>query len=146
MEMPMPQVTRSIRIKAPASTIWRWLATQEGLSRWIAANIRIDLRVGGTYRFVGPDERTWVSGTVLELEPEKSLILSWLEEGSGWVHPARLVIRLTPVREGTDVVLIHDGFEGICPDWTETVKDYERGADAHRILDRLAALVNADHE
>lgn len=142
----MPEVTRTIQIKAPASKVWRWLATQEGLSRWISANIRIDLRVGGTYRFLGPDDQTWVSGTVLELVPERSLILSWLEEGSGWLQPARLVVRLTPVGAGTEVVLIHDGFEGIGPDFPATVQGYELGADEHRILERLADLVNADHD
>jgi uncharacterized protein YndB with AHSA1/START domain len=143
----MPQVTRSILIRAAPSSVWRWLATRDGLSRWIGANIEIDLRVGGAYRFLGPDDQTWVSGRVLELVPEKSLILSWLEECSGWLSPARLVIKLTPLRGGTQVVLIHDGFEGIGrPDWAETVKDYERGADLHRVLDRLADLVHANND
>jgi uncharacterized protein YndB with AHSA1/START domain len=143
----MPQVTRSIVIRAAPSNVWRWLASRDGLSRWISGNIEIDLRVGGCYRFLGPDDRTWVSGTVLELVPEKSLILSWLEEGSGWLNPARLVIRLSPLAGGTQVVLIHDGFEGIGrPDWTETVKGYELGADLHRVLDRLAELVEASDE
>jgi uncharacterized protein YndB with AHSA1/START domain len=140
----MSQVIRSIEIQAPPSAVWRWLATQEGLRRWISSNIEIDLRVGGAYRFLGPDESTWVSGSVLELATEKSLILSWLEEGSGWMHPARLVITLAPSSVGTRVTLIHDGFEAIGrPDWPETVQDYERGADIHRVLDRLADLVNA---
>ena len=140
----MPQVVRSIEINAPPSAVWFWLATQEALRRWISPNIEIDLRVGGAYRFLGPDYKTWVSGTVLELRPEKSLILSWLEEGSGWVHPARLVITLASSAAGTRVTLIHDGFENIGrSDWAETAQDYERGADAHRILDQLADLVNA---
>jgi uncharacterized protein YndB with AHSA1/START domain len=138
----MPQVIRSVEIKAPPSTVWRWLATQEALRHWISPNIEIDLRAGGAYRFLGPDNKTWISGTVLEFEPENSLILSWLEEGSGWLHPARLVITLAPVGVGTRVTLIHDGFEGIGrSDWAETVQDYERGADLHRVLDRLADLV-----
>jgi uncharacterized protein YndB with AHSA1/START domain len=140
----MPQVTRSIEIQAPPSNVWRWLATQEGLRRWISSNMQIDLRVGGAYRFLGPDDQTWISGTVLELAPERSLILSWLEEGSGWVNPARLVVTLAPTAAGTRVTLIHDGFEGIGrPDWPEVVLDYERGADLHRIHHRLADLVNA---
>ena len=138
----MPQVIRSIEIHAPPSAVWRWLATQEALRHWISSNIEIDMRVGGSYRFVGPDQKTWVSGHVLELEPEKSLILSWLEEGSGWVNPARLVLALDSIATGTRVTLIHDGFEGIgLSDWPETVADYERGADLHKILDRLADLV-----
>jgi len=140
----MPQVMRSIEIHASPSVIWLWLATQEGLRHWISSNIEIDLRVGGAYRFLGPDDKTWISGSVLELEREKSLILSWLEEGSGWTQPARLVIRLAFIAVGTRVTLIHDGFEGIGrSDWPETVQDYERGADLHRVLDHLADLVNA---
>jgi uncharacterized protein YndB with AHSA1/START domain len=140
----MPQVIRSIEIQAAPSRVWRWFATQEGLRRWISSNLQIDLRVGGGYRFLGPDDRTWVSGTVLEFVPEKKLILSWLEEGSGWAHPARLVLTLAPTVAGTQVTLIHDGFEGTGrPDWPEMLQDYERGADQHRILDRLADLVSA---
>ncbi len=140
----MPQVIRSIEIQAQPSAVWRWLATQEALRRWISSNIDIDLRVGGAYRFLGPDDKTWISGTVLELDPERRLILSWLEEGNGWLHPARLVITLAPIGAGTRVTLIHDGFEGIGrSDWAETVQDYERGADLHRVLDRLADLVSA---
>jgi uncharacterized protein YndB with AHSA1/START domain len=140
----MQQVIRSIDIPASPSKVWRWLATQEGLRGWISSNLEIDLRVGGAYRFLGPDDKTWVSGSVLELDPERSLILSWLEEGNGWTNPARLVFRLAPTATGTHVTLIHDGFEGIGRlDWPEAVADYERGADQHRILDRLADLVSA---
>jgi uncharacterized protein YndB with AHSA1/START domain len=140
----MPQVIRSIEIQAAPSRVWRWLATQEGLRGWISPNLQIDLRVGGGYRFLGPDDQTWVSGTVLEFVPEKKLILSWLEEGSGWAHPARLVVTLVPTAGGTQVTLIHDGFEGIGrADWPEMLEDYERGADQHRVLERLADLVSA---
>ena len=142
----MPQVTRSIEINAPPGAVWHWLASEETLRRWISPNMQIDMRVGGDYRFLGPDERTWVSGKVLELEPQKCLILSWLEEGHGWSNPARLVIRLSPTASGTRVTLIHDGFEAIgVSNVAEWVEDYERGADAHRILEKLASLVSAVH-
>lgn len=139
----MLQVIRSIEIQAPPSAVWFWLASQESLRRWISSNIEIDLHVGGEYRFLGPDDKTWISGTVLELEPERSLILSWLEEGMGWMNPARLAITLAPIAAGTRVTLIHDGFENTgLSGWLETVQDYERGADLHRVLDRLADLVS----
>lgn len=141
----MPQVIRSIEIKAPPSAVWRWLATQDALREWISPNIEIDLTVGGAYRFLGPDDSTSVSGVVLEIVPEGSLILSWFEEGGDWLHPARLVIALAPTAAGTHVTLAHDGFAGIGkPGWAGTVQGYERGADRHRILERLAELVAAD--
>ena len=67
-----------------------------------------------------------------------------MEEGQGWAHPARLVITLSPTPAGTRVTLIHDGFEEIGkPDWGKTVQAYERGADQHRIMEKLADLVTA---
>jgi uncharacterized protein YndB with AHSA1/START domain len=141
----MPQVARSLEIKAPPSAVWRWFASQEQLRRWLSPNLTIDLSVGGAYRFLGPDDATWVSGVVLELEPEKCLILSWIEEDQGWIHPGRLVIELEPAAGGTLVTLIHDGFAGIGkPGWRTTVQGYERGADKHQILQKLAALVTPE--
>lgn len=140
----MPEVVRSVEIQAPPSSVWRWLATEEALRRWLSPSLKIDLRVGGAYRLLGPDERTWISGTVLELVPEGALVLSWLEEDGDWVHPARLVITLAATLAGTRVTLTHDGFAGIGkPGWPGTVQAYERGADRHQVLDRLASLVTA---
>jgi uncharacterized protein YndB with AHSA1/START domain len=139
----MPHVLRSVEIHAPPRVVWRWLATQEALRQWFSPSLEIELRVGGVYRFFGPDNKTWISGSVLELKPEESLILSWLEEGGDRLHPMRLVITLAPTQAGTRVTLIHDGFAGT-PDWRAAIEDYERGADEHRILEKLAALVNAD--
>jgi uncharacterized protein YndB with AHSA1/START domain len=118
------------------------LATKEALRRWLSSGLEIDLRVGGAYRFLGPDEKTWISGAVLEIVPESKLVLSWLEEDRGWMHPGRLVVTLAPTQSGTMVALTHDGFAGIGkPDWGSTVQGYERGADRHRVLEKLAGLV-----
>jgi uncharacterized protein YndB with AHSA1/START domain len=137
----MPEVTRSIDIQAPPSAVWRWLSSPEALRRWLSPSLEIDLRVGGGYHLLGPDESR-ISGTVLELVPEGRLVLSWLEEGADWIHPARLVISLAATGAGTTVTLSHDGFAGIGkPGWPDTVKAYERGADRHRVLEQLAELV-----
>jgi uncharacterized protein YndB with AHSA1/START domain len=140
----MPEIVRSIEIAAPPSAVWQWMATPEGLRRWLSPSLEIDLRVGGSYRLLGPDEQSWISGTVLELVPEGGLILSWFEEGGDWLYPARLVITLAPTPTGTRVALSHDGFAGIGkPTWPDTVRAYARGADRHRVLERLAELVAA---
>lgn len=141
----VPIVVRTIEIKAPPKDVWRWLATPDGLRQWFSPTLEIDLQVGGAYRFFGPDDRTWISGTVLELTPEDRLVLSWIEEDRGWVHPKRLSIMQTPIETGTRVTLVHDGFAGIGkPDWRATMEDYQRGADEHRILERLAELVSGE--
>jgi uncharacterized protein YndB with AHSA1/START domain len=140
----MPEVIRTIEIAAPPSAVWRWMATQEALRRWFSPSLEIDLRVGGRYRLRGLDGETWISGTVLELVPEGGLVLSWLEEGGDWVYPARLVMTLAATPAGTMITLTHDGLAGIGkPSWPDTVRAYERGADRHGVLDRLAELVAA---
>jgi uncharacterized protein YndB with AHSA1/START domain len=138
----MPEVLRSIEIPVPPSSVWRLLSTQEGLRRWLAPDLEIDLQVGGAYRMLGADGQTRISGTVLELVPEGRLVLSWLEEEAGWVHPARLVVTLEPTASGTRVGLVHDGFAGIgTSGWAGTADAYERGADKHQILQHLAEAV-----
>ncbi|MBM2615773.1 SRPBCC domain-containing protein [Actinoplanes sp. LDG1-06] len=140
----MPEVVRSLQIPAPPSVVWQWLSTEDGLRRWMSPEIEIDVRVGGAYRMPGGDGETWISGVVLEMVPEGRLVLSWLEEDSGWVHPGRLVITLEPVAGGTRVGLVHDGFAGIGkPGWEKTAEAYERGADKHQVLRRLADAVTA---
>jgi uncharacterized protein YndB with AHSA1/START domain len=141
----VPIILRTIEIKASPRDVWRWLATPDGLRRWFSPNLEIDLQVGGAYRFFGPDNKTWISGTVLELTPEDCLVLSWMEEDRGWAHPKRLSITLAPTRAGTLVTLVHDGFAGIGkPDWRTTMEDYQRGADEHRILEKLAKVVSSE--
>ena len=140
----MPEVVRSIEIAAPPSVVWQWMATPEGLRRWLSPSLEIDLRVGGSYRLLGPNEQTWISGHVLEMVPEGGLVLSWLEEGGDWVYPARLLITLTPTPNGTRVSLGHDGFAGIGkPDWPKTLQAYQRGSERHQILEHLAELAVA---
>ena len=142
--MTQSQVIRTIEIRSPPSKVWRHIGTQEGLRRWIAPSLDIEMKVGGKYRFLGPDNKTTVSGTVLELVPEGWLVLSWMEEGQGWTHPARFVIALEACATGTKVTVIHDGFAATGQDWEAMVGDYEMGASAHKILEKLAALVDAD--
>lgn len=139
----MPEVIRTIEIAAPPSTLWQWFASQEALRQWWGTpDLEIDLTVGGAFSLTGPDGETRDSGYVLELDPERRLVLSWLEEGGDWVHPARLLFILEPIDGGTRVTLQHDGFAGIgTANWHRTKDAYERGADAHALLPKLAALV-----
>lgn len=140
-----PNVSRSLEIHATPSKVWRYFASQEGLRRWISPNLEIDLKVGGKYRFLGPDNKTWVTGHVLELVPQAWLILSWQEQDQGWANPARLVLALEASATGTKATMSFDGFAGIGrADWTDVVADYERGSDAHKTLETLAALVMQD--
>ena len=139
----MPDITRTIEIPAPPSAVWRWLSSEEGLRCWLSPELEIDLRVGGAYRMPGGDGKTQITGTVLTIVPEGSLVLAWMVVGSDWVHPGRLRISLEPLATGTRVELVHDGFAGIgTTRWSEVERGYERGAERHQVLERLAHVVS----
>lgn len=142
----MPEVIRTIEIAAAPSVLWKWFASQEALREWWGTpDLEIDLTVGGAFSLTGPDGETRTGGHVLELDPARRLVLSWREEGSGWVHPARLLFTLEPIEGGTRVTLQHDGFAGIgTATWQRTKDAYEKGADAHALLPKLVALVADD--
>ncbi len=141
----MSQVTRSLEIRATPSKVWRYFASQDGLRRWISPNLDIDLHVGGRFRFLGPDGKTWVSGTVLDIVPEGWLILSWMEEDQRWQNPVRLTLALEASPAGTRASMRFDGFAGTGrADWPDMVADYERGSDQHNTLQILARLVESD--
>lgn len=142
----MPEVIRTIEIAAPPGVVWKWFASQEALRQWWAIpDLEIDLTIGGAFSMTAQDGRTRVSGRVLELNPERRLVLSWFQEHSEWMHPARLLFTLDPIDSGTRVSLQHDGFAGIGnASWQGVAEAYERGADAHSLLPKLAALVVDD--
>jgi uncharacterized protein YndB with AHSA1/START domain len=138
----MPQVTRSIHIPRSPNIVWKQFASENALRRWLAPTISIDLQEGGAYRIVDADGPTSISGVVRELVPESLLVLSWMEEGSEWRHPGRLVVALRAEGDGTEVTLTHDGFAGIgTSDWKATREAYDRGIDRHQLLQHLAAVV-----
>lgn len=144
----MPEVMRSIEIAAPPATVWKWFSSAQALREWWGVpDLEIALEIGGALSLTGQDGRTRISGAVLELDPERRLVLSWLEEGTGWIHPARLLFVLEPIENGTRVTLQHDGFAGIgTATWRDTEAAYENGSDRHELLRALAELVAADAE
>ncbi len=140
----MPQVTRTVHIPRSPSIVWKQFASEAALRGWLAPTISIDLEEGGAYRILGTNGSPSISGVVLEVVPEGRLVLSWMEEGSDWRIPGRLVIALRAEGDGTEVTLTHDGFAGIgTSDWRATRQAYERGVDRHQLLQRLADVVLA---
>lgn len=135
----MPEVLRSVEIKASPKTVWSLLASQEGLRQWLHANLEIDMREGGAHRHVHRDD-TVISGYVLEIVPEQRLVISWFEEGGDWRFPIRLVFTLEAIPDGTRVTQCFDSFAGIGkPTWDRTQQAYSRGTDEHQTLARLKA-------
>jgi uncharacterized protein (TIGR03086 family) len=80
------------------------------LRRWKAVSARVDLRVGGEYRYtVVPGNIA--AGTFIEVDPGRRIVFGWGWEGSPDLRPdaSTVTITLEPVEGGTLVRLVHDG-------------------------------------
>ncbi len=107
----------SIYINAPAATIWKAITESEYTTRWgYGGESEYDLRPGGTYRNLTTDEmkqmgmgEVAVTGTVIETDEPKRLVLDWSPAWHPDKAPTRLTWELTEYPSGlTQVVLTHD--------------------------------------
>ncbi len=107
----------TVYISAPASKVWAAITTSEYTTKWgYGGDIEIDLTPGSDYRSLTTEGMksmgmgdVAVSGTVLAVEPEKRLELTWAPAWHPEGEPTRLVWELTEY-DGplTKLVLTHD--------------------------------------
>ena len=110
----MKLVDKRIVIAAPPSDVYALLTQADLLIEWMAPMARLDPRPGG--------EVTWthhngdaVRGEFVELVPDRRVVFTY-----GWervdvgVPPGSTVVEidLHPVSAGTELHLVHRGFEG----------------------------------
>ena len=77
---------------------------------WLAGEITVDLRVGGTYRLTMRRESgaqiLSVFGTFLEVRPAAKLVYTWMWDGAFPDMPeTRVTVEFHPVPDGTELVL-----------------------------------------
>lgn len=83
---------------------------------WIASEIAIDLRVGGSYRIAmtrvgAAHTKVSVSGQFLEVQPPTRLVYTWSWEGAFAEMPETVVtLELRGSNEETLLTLQHEGF------------------------------------
>jgi uncharacterized protein YndB with AHSA1/START domain len=101
-------VQRALRFEVtyphPPAKVWRVLTTREGR----------------TFQFRAQPVGGWdgvVHGQVLELEPERRLVLAWRSN----VIDTKVTFLLDPVAGGTRLTLLHTGFEGFKPVMTSFI-------------------------
>ncbi len=111
---PRPAVEVSVRVTARPATVWRCLTQRDLLSRWLAADVELEPRVGAPVTIRFDRYRTRVEGAVVEVVPERRLGFTWgVAEGAqrDSMPPGstRVTITLAPDGPGTLVVLRHEG-------------------------------------
>lgn len=106
-------IDQSVFIPVDPDTAFALITEPERLRRWQTVAARVDLRVGGDYRWtITPGHSA--AGTFTEIEPGKRVVFTW-----GWEGPAApdadastVTITLEPGEGGTTVRLVHEGLSG----------------------------------
>jgi len=138
----------SVGIHASPAEVYRALTDPTELSRWFVSEASIDLRPGGSYRWIfgeatgasGPDP-TVASGEFLAVTPQESLRLSSLIQETETL----LEFRLDPWRDGTVLTVTHSGFPGE-ESWDDTFRSIDQGWESEiqilkLCLERAAGMV-----
>jgi uncharacterized protein YndB with AHSA1/START domain len=112
----------------PVATVWRALITPSLLAMWLMEN-DFEPIVGHRFRMRGiPVPAVGFSGLVasevLEIVPERRLVISWADANAGNALASVVTFSLVPEGSGTRLLLRHDGFDASDP--TQVV--------AHRIM------------
>jgi len=100
--------------------VWRVLTTREHIARWLMEN-DFAPEVGRKFQFRAQPVGGWdgvVHGEVLELEPERRLVLAWKSN----VIDTKVTFLLEPLGDGgTRLTLAHTGFRGLKPVMTSFI-------------------------
>lgn len=119
----------SVGIHASPAEVYEALTDPRALSLWFVSEASIDLKPGGSYRWVfgegtatsGPDAHV-ASGEFVVIEPQECLRLrSRVRE-----IDTDLEFRFDPWRDGTLLTVSHSGFPGE-EDWDETFRSIDQG-------------------
>jgi uncharacterized protein YndB with AHSA1/START domain len=140
-------VRRSTWIDAPPERVWKEFESFEKMRDWYGLRHTLTEytpEVGGWVETRVDHEGTELvfRGRVVTFDAGRELTFEqdWL--GAGWSVPAKITIRLTPVRGGTMVELFHHGFEDLGGDPGEHLAGFEGGwTSVH--LDALRTIVAA---
>jgi uncharacterized protein YndB with AHSA1/START domain len=119
----------SIGIHASPAEVYVALTDPKELSRWFTSEASIDLRPGGSYRWVfgagtgaaGADPLV-ASGEFVVISPQEFLRLSTSVEGTETI----LEFRLDPWRDGTILTVSHSGFPGE-ESWDDAFRSVDQG-------------------
>ena len=99
-------------IRTTSAKLWQALIDPEFTRRyWCETRHECEWKPGATWRLMIPDGRTGDSGEVLEIEPQRRLVLSWRNEFKPELRTegySRLTCELEPQGETVKLTIIHE--------------------------------------
>jgi uncharacterized protein YndB with AHSA1/START domain len=105
----MQEVTRSIEVPAGPERVWTALTEPAELSRWLGADVELDVRPGGDGTATAPDGGVRRIA-VEDVDPGRALTFHWWPADQDGRTPAEagastVAIRIHAVPEGTRVTV-----------------------------------------
>jgi len=109
--MTTPTYTQTVTLPVTPDEAFALVTEPERLRRWHTVSARVDLRVGGDYRWTVVPGHTAV-GTFHEVEPGRRIVFGWGWDGQEEfpADTSTVTITLTPTGGGTELTLTHTGF------------------------------------
>ena len=114
-----PSLTLRRHFRVSPAKVWRAWTDPQALKHWFGPEEIIDvplaeveLRVGGRFRVTmraADGETHDVSGTYLEVVPERKLVFSWAWRSTP-ERESRVTVQLEPDAGGCELVLMHEQF------------------------------------
>jgi uncharacterized protein YndB with AHSA1/START domain len=99
-------------IRTTPEKLWQALIDPEFTRRyWAETYQESDWKPGTSWRLMIPDGRVGDSGEIIEIEPQRRLVLSWRNEFKPELHAegySRLTIELEKQGESVKLTLIHE--------------------------------------
>jgi uncharacterized protein YndB with AHSA1/START domain len=129
--LPGRTIRKELFIAAAPERVYRAFLEPEQLQRWFAAQVTLDERVGGRFRYRWSSGES-VEGVIVDLVASRLLVMDW-DEGDD-KGDTRLIVELVPDGDGTRLVLTDSGF-GTGDDWDALYDGVDSGWS-----DLLAAL------
>jgi uncharacterized protein YndB with AHSA1/START domain len=106
-----------IYIGAPAAKVWKGIVDGEMTKHYVyGTRLESKLKKGAPYAYVGDGGFKVVDGEILEIEPEKHLVMTWKAHWDDSVakdRASRVSYDLSPVGPSTTRLhMVHDEFDG----------------------------------
>ena len=106
-----------IYVGAPAGQVWRGIVDGEMTKYYVyGTRLESELIKGAPYAYVGDGNFKVVDGEIIEIEPEKRLVMSWRAHWDASVEqdrPSRVAYELSAVGPSTTRLhIVHDDFDG----------------------------------